>query len=848
MDVAAAASERLHDHVRPTFQSVRLRLDPGAETYLGWVRVNLAVEESADEFSFHASGQKLRWLELRDETGPIGFRYEQEPDGRTIVVPESPLEPGIYTLSLEFTQDYNTRAVGLYKTEAQGEPYLFTQFQATDARKAFPCWDEPGFKFPYQLVIDHPVGLKAVSNTPIEAETERDGWRTVVFQRTRPMPSYLLALAVGDLREVPMRGLSVPGSIYTLPGHEALAATAASMTPDILKALELYFGQDYPYDKLDFIAVPEFWPGAMENPGAVFFKDSLLLADGSASTRELADLARVTAHELAHMWFGDMVTMSWWDDLWLNESFADWMGDKVASQVFPEYEISLSQIESVQRIMSVDARPSTEPIRRPVVATDDMLQSVGLAYDKGKTILGMVEEWLGPTAFRQGIRNYIRENAWGTTEAADLWSSLSAVSEVGVTHAMRGFLDQSGLPLVTVERSVDGFVQVSQRRLLNYDVSASSTLWTLPIRLRYSKGGKVETETLVLDRNETVTQLAWDELDWILPNAGGNGYYRWRLSNKELRDLAQNASSRMSARERMSFIGNARALLDAGLIGGDTYLEVLGSFAEDEEPQVVASVLSAIQQVEMAFVPARLETAFAEYLQETFKPALDRFGTERRRDEKPAVSYLRPELMRLLGQQAGDAGVREIAAGLAERYLGGDDRVDGALIPVALELTALDGDASLFDEFKRRFESAGAPADRGRYLSALGSFGDPDLRKTSLNYVLEGPLRPNELFSVPMAMMSDRDGRGEVFRWLTDNYTDIIDRLPEMAAGFMPMVASGCSAERLGEAETFFRAEERHSPAVERSLRRVADQVSDCVSLRRREGAAVSEYLRSMDR
>jgi len=846
--IAAIAADRLDPAVTPSFQSVRLRVDPADDRYLGWVRTSLEVSEEVADFAFHAEGQRLRWLELRNADGPIGFRYTQETSGYTTIHPETPLAPGNYVLSLEFTQEFNTRAVGLYRMEHEGNPYLFTQFQATDARKAFPCWDEPAFKVPYQLVVDHPEALEVVSNTAIEAETTRDGWRTVVFERTQPLPSYLLALAVGEFDSIDIRGLSVPGKIYTMPGQARLASAAAEMTAPILEELEEYFGESYPFEKLDLVAVPEFWPGAMENPGAVFFKDSILLVGDRAAPGALATLARITAHELAHMWFGDMVTMEWWDDLWLNESFADWMGDKVADAAYPKFEIELSQIEGVQRIMALDARPSTEPIRRPVVATDDMLQSVGLAYDKGKAVLGMMEEWLGERAFRDGVRQYLAEHAWGTTVATDLWQALGDAAEEDVAQSMSDFLDQSGLPLIVVDRAPSGFVRLSQRRLLNWEVAASDSLWALPVRLKYSRGGRAKVETVILDGPETVTDLRWDDLEWLLPNAGARGYYRWRLPTEKLLSLARESEETMGTRERIGFVGNARALLDAGAIGGDTYLGILSQFARDEEPLVVASALSAIEDVELAFVPARLELAFADYVRETFGPALDRFGRERKSGEKTAVSYLRPRLLELLGERGEDDAVREFAAGIAERFLSGEGRIDRALVPVALRLTALDGDESLFDEFKRRFESASEPADRDRYLAALGSFADPELRKTSLSYVLDGPLRPNELFSVPRAMMSTREGRGDVFRWVTNNYASIMDRLPAMAAGFMPMVATGCSPDRLAEAETFFRAEDRHSPAVERTLRSVSDQVTDCASLRRREGAVVSEYLRSTER
>ncbi|HEV7516664.1 MAG TPA: M1 family metallopeptidase, partial [Thermoanaerobaculia bacterium] len=302
------AEVRLSAEVVPTFEAVRLRVDPGQKEYGGTVAVDLEARRLTDTFRFHARGQKLTRVVFTGAGGEIPLRYETDEHGLVTARTSRPLSPGAYRLEITFTQTFNTQSVGLFRTEKDGRSYAFTQFEAADARRAFPCWDEPGVKIPYQLTLEIPAAHLAVSNTPVEKEEPEsagDGWKTIVFKRTPRLPAYLLAFASGPLEVTPIPGLSVPGRIVTVQGGGRLAGTAAQMVPPLLAALERWFGQPYPFEKLDLIAAPEFWPGAMENPGAIVFNDSVLLLDPVAATgRDRLRLAHVAAHELAHQWFG----------------------------------------------------------------------------------------------------------------------------------------------------------------------------------------------------------------------------------------------------------------------------------------------------------------------------------------------------------------------------------------------------------------------------------------------------------------------------------------------------------------------------------------------------------------
>ena len=394
--------------------------------------------------------------------------------------------------------------------------------------------------------------------------------------------------------------------------------------------MERYFGSQYPYAKLDFIAVPETNYGGMENAGLITYRDRRLLLDPkTASVSQRRRMVALIAHEVSHMWFGDLVTMEWWNDLWLNESFATMVGDKISDRLFPEHTIGLAQRRAASRIMTLDAQLSTVSIRHEVDSAADIVEDFDLAYDKGQQILGMIESWIGEDAFRQGVRDYLKRHAWANATANDLWSALSKASGKDLSGVMSSFLDQPGVPIVDVEFSSPGKITISQRRFLKFGVEAPAQLWTIPVSLRYSAEGKVHSRTVVLDSASREVALE-GEVDWLTPDGGAFGYYRWRLPAEEMSALAERAVDVLSPPERVAFVGNASALLDSGSVSGADYLELLGEFGRDPEPDVVQAVIDGFAKIETAFVTAELEAPFARYVRATLSPAIERFGLDLR--------------------------------------------------------------------------------------------------------------------------------------------------------------------------------------------------------------------------
>ena len=836
LPLMAAEPHRLAQDVVPTSQSITLKMDPREDNYSGTVVVDLKVKKAVPAFSLHAEEMKIEKVTIDG----VPAASANGPSATIVITPGAPLKAGTAKMTIDFSNEYDRRAVGLYKMVSRNEPYLFTQFQAIDARKAFPIWDEPNYKIPYQLTATIPSQYEVVFNTPATGQSEKDGWKTVTFAKSKPVPAYLLALAVGALEYTPVSGTSIPTRIITTKGQSGLTGIAAEQTPPLLAALEKYFDSKYPYEKLDLIAVPEYWAGAMENPGLITYAEGVLLLDPkAASPVQRRNNARITTHELAHMWFGDLVTMAWWDDLWLNESFADWMGDKITHQVYPQYGIEMAELQSVQGIMNVDASPLTHAIHKKDAHPEEAMRNVGIAYNKGKAVISMFERWLGPEQFRQGVNKHLKAHAWGNATAADFWSALGKQTAA----PMATFIDQPGIPLIKAELTGANEVKLSQSRYLRAGIKGDAQTWIVPVSLRYSDGKTTRTKTVLLDAASKTFKLDGPKVEWVFPHADAVGYYRWNMPSAQFVKLASNATSNLTAGERIAFLGNLGALLDAGAVRGGEFLDVLNGFSTETDPQVLQSMNGALFRIDNA-LEEKDKPLFAAYIRRTVAPALERIGYEKKPGEDPTVTILRPALLGLVANVGQDPKAIAFGKQAAAKYLTDPASVDPSIAGTALYINAAHGgDAALWEEYRKRFENATVPADRSRFLGTLGAFKDPALRKKALEYALGPAIRPNEIFTIPFSGQDTEEARAATFEWALANYDAIAAKLPAPFRVGMPRLASGCDESRLARVREFLFTPERKVEGMEREMARTEEQVKECVAFRAREGAAIREYL-----
>ncbi|MDF1544270.1 MAG: M1 family metallopeptidase [bacterium] len=847
--VASTADARLGKEVVPVKQLIDLTINADSSHYSGFVVIDLSVNKATDRFALQAEEMELGLVELTNITGLIETEIEMGKHGLLSILAGERLSPGNYRLRIEFENDFNTNAVGLYRVIENENGYLFTQFEEDDAREAFPCFDEPEFKIPFQMTLRVPTAHYVIANTPIESETETESWKAIKFAETRPLPTYLLAIATGKLETVDIPGMSIPGRVVTVQGKSDLTSLAIKMTPPILAALENYFGSPYPYKKLDLIAVPEFWAGAMENAGAITFRETALAVDeASASVSTRRRMASIIAHELAHMWFGDLVTMVWWDDLWLNEAFASWMGDKIVDQVYPEFNMPITVVHSSQRVMSSDTRKSTSPIRQETADEENLLQNIGIIYSKGQAVLQMFENWLGEKSFQNGVKQYLKDHEWGNAVADDLWNALTNASGRDVNGSLSTFVLQPGVPLVTVEPGPGGEVTITQKRFSNYGTDfPEAKLWKIPITLKYSVDNEIKTYSLLLTEESSTFRLPGESRpDWVLPNAEMNGYYRWLVPADQMKLMAESAATLLTSAERVGFLSNMSGLLNADLITGGDYLSVISRFSKDEHPDVARGVIGALSRIHTVFVNDSNQDAFAELVRASLRPTMDRIGLEPTESEDEAIALLRPSLIGFIADEGKETEVLDYAKEKAAAYLDDKSAVDPALIGTMLTLSAFDGDQKMYNEYKSRAEQAETPVERSRFLYTLGNFRDRAIVDQALEYALSDHLRPQELGTIPRSVASHSPEMNSfIFDWITKNYDRIVAKIPPPSRSYLAFYASGCDEDLLKKGLDFFTQPEHSSPGMESRLARVKESTEDCLSLREREEESVAEFLKA---
>jgi len=859
---AAEDPPRLDHAAIPTAEQLRLTLDPAKPDYAGTVTIALKVKQPTHELRLHARALVIEDGSMKGASGEVPIDgIEKLPPDQARVRFDRALAPGSYTLTLRFHNRYNVKSVALYRVVTGGASYLFTQFEDTEAREAFPCWDEPEFKIPWQLTLTVPAKDMAVSNTPIAKETPSGTMKSVRFAETKPLPAYLVAVAVGPFEAVPIKGLSVPGSVITVRGASAMAAEAASVTPAILASLQKYFGRPYPYEKLDLIAAPEFLYGAMENAGAVVFADRRLLIDPRAvSPDQRRGLIGVIAHELAHQWFGDLVTMKWWDDLWLNESFASWMATKVEDDVVPEMHGGITTLFGEERAFTIDSRLSTRAMRGKIEGNTSLGQTANeLTYNKGEAVLTMFEGWLGAEKFRAGVLEYLKAHEWGNAEGSDLWRSLGKQSGDDINAAMSSFLDQPGVPLVTIEPAPGGRVKLSQSRFLTSGSQANSAeRWRIPVILRYPGAGQMKRLRVWLNGADTLADLGLGSMPaWIMPNADGSGYYRWRVPEAMRDSLATTAASRLTPRERIDVVANLAAQLRAGTLHGDRFLKLMRSVAEDPSPDVVRAVIDAVNETHSALTTPRSAAMVGGYVRAIFEPTLQRYGLRPAPNEAPPIAYMRPGLMYLLANAGRDARVLIYAESLSCAYRFDPTSIPPSMIEPAISLGAVRGNHALFAEYRHRFETTKIPIERQYYLAGLGSFKDPALRDSALDYALHGPLRPHETLMIPYAMSlttlgaESRSGAGdypdEVAQWMLLHFPQLSEKMPPNFAQRIIALGGGCDRTRADRLRQYFDDPAHRVVGIDQALGRLEDAIGECSSLSEREALLIEHWFSSFD-
>ena len=833
---------RLGDKVIPSQQSVFLKLDPSKDDLSGKTNIVITVKKATNSIRFNAVDIRVTSAHLVKDNQRIPLTVQPSAGGIQSASTEKTLEPGEYQLELEFAGPYNRQSVGLYKTFEQGIPYLFSQFEFTDARRAFPLFDEPIFKIPFQLTISAPKGQQVYSNTPEISRYEEGDWITYEFASNPPISSYLVALAVGPFEKIPVENLSLPGQIITTKGKIEQAKYAAQITPAILKTLEDYFGIPYPYKKLDQIAAPEFRFGAMENPGLVVYRDNtLLLNEKTAPVTSKSLTAGIIAHELAHQWYGNLVTMKWWDDLWLNEAFATWMAAKVVNQLYPEFEQELKLPQNA--VMTSDAKVSTNPIRKPIKTEDDINDGLKLAYQKGQSVLSMVEEWIGQDTFQQGMRQYMNKYRWGNAEAADLWNTLSEVSGKDVAAVLKSFTEQSGYPLLTIKVQGNN-LEISQQRFANAGVDAPPQTWTLPVFIRYGAGDKEVSTKVLLDQKTTSIKLDF-EPEWIFPDAQGISYSRWQFSGDYLTKLLEN-KDQLSNAEKLALQYNINALLRAGVLPVGEIMASASLFLGEEHPLVVKQAIGMLKSMKQPLVNSDNRKKWQKFIVNSVPPAAKRFGLTSKENDSFSAPSLRGEILSSLALDGKDLDIIKIAQEKAQQFLKAPETVDQSLAPTYMFIAGYYGDLQFFEDVKNAFIKTSAPFQRRILLNTLGSFNEPNVQEAAMNFVLsDDNVNASDFKNVIASSGVPEARRKHLQKWVFENYNAIIAKMRSADVPFLPLlIGRTCDKDQLKELQDFFNQKASDSEAIARTVEQMTEGVNDCINLKQREQKSFDSYLK----
>ncbi len=829
-----ADSYRLPPGVVPESQSIRLDLDPAQLEYSGAVAIRLRVAEATARIGFYQKGLTLDRLRLRAGDTVRELSAENADYDRVWAGDGEPIEAGDYLLEIDFHGALASDALGLYQVAYEGRHYVYTQFEAMQARRAFPVFDEPAFKIPYQLTVTAPRGLVVLSNTPSSSVEESGDVQTVRFAATPPMSSYLIALAVGPMDRVPIKGLSVPAHIYTPAGHQAKTGFAATQTHRILEALEDYFGQPYPYRKLDFVAVPDFAFGAMENVGLVTYRAELLLTGEQPRGDEAATTVGVIAHELAHMWYGNLVTMAWWDDLWLNEAFASWMASKLGGALYPEYDTDLRLPQN--RAFGADGRTAAKAIRKTVRDEDEIIDGIGLNYTKGHAILNMIERFIGPDAMRRGIRQYVTDFAWKNATDLDLWSALGAASGQDIRALAANYLAQPGYPLVSFEP----MGRVRQERYRSFAQEAPDLRWRVPLNVKYRLGDEVRQTRFMLGEPEAVVP-GLVEAQWVFPDRGGDGYYRWQVDGGQMAALLADIDA-LEGREKIALLSNSRALLDAGRASVAEHFRVLEAIAADPNPIVFREVLEQVKDIGENLIDAQTLPAFGRYVDRLMVPWFERIGGQNRPTDSEAVIRLRPRLLRALGQFSDSRDALAAAASITERFLAEPAAVDKDLAVEALRVSAIHGDDALAARYLDAYRTSTDIAFRAAVLRSLYFTEQRSIRRI-LDFLLSDEVKPGDTLTPLFFLVYANKSHAPIYDWLDRHFDALVGKAPESARSVLPQyTGSSCDRDNLERTLEFYRDKDA---LYATALAKAEEDTRRCIALKQRQQQALRDFLDS---
>ena len=875
---------RLGDLVKPLEYEAELTVVPTSERFGGHVVIHADLAHATDFFWINATRLDIRSASVVASNKT--FVAKTMPGGHDFLGLKfaSTLPAGRIVITLDYDGVIDRlETSGIFKQQDGDQWYAFTQFESTDARRAFPCFDEPGWKTPWHLSLVVPANNVAAANMPIASEepvatlpeppvkrgTPQPApsmpMKRVRFMPTPPLPSYLIAFAVGpfDVVDGGRAGRKGTPLRYIVPkGHANEVAWAKETTPKILEVLEDYAGQPFPFPKLDAVAIPvTVGFGAMENAGLITYQMSLIAARPEQETERFKrSWAGVAAHEMAHQWFGDLVTMAWWNDTWLNESFATWMSAKVLDRAFPVWQTRLSGDTRRAQAIMVDRLASTRQVRQPVNTPDDLGNAFdSITYQKGASVLAMFENAVGEERFRNGVRRYLSEHAQGNARAEDFFAAVT--TEAGPENAatiagFRSFIEQPGVPRlgVALDCGLDGksppkLVLSQSRYVPSRPVGdpAFNQRWAFPACFQFGRGGDFsELCTLVQDARTVLPLPAGESCPaWILSNRGGDGYFVSALNTELDQQLARTP---LLPSEAIPALDDAGMLTGSGEWPADLALDFAARFAGNRQWTVIEAATRLAGEVRPSWLDEGADRdGLARYVQKSFGMKAHLLGWTARANDRDGDPSLREALMPWFADVGNDVGLQREATRLAREWLGARQPLPADARAVLLSAARLAQGPSGRDLLDAMLDALGRSSanDRQAVVMALGSFRDPALAEAAYDAIFAEKADARDgMTAMLQGSRLDEMAATQAIHYLHGHYDAVIKRLPEHAGGYLPRVGDRlCDAGAKAEFQATFAERAPKVPGGARNYAQADEAIGICLAARQLQRATLKAYV-----
>jgi len=835
-------AQRLPQTVKPEHYTLTLAPDLKAATFTGRETIDVVIDQPVDVITLNSAEIKFESVTTTLDGKSLTAKVSEDADKQQATFDfGQKLPAGKLTLEIRYTGILNNELRGFYLSKTAKRNYAVTQFESTDARRAFPSFDEPAFKATFAVTLIVDKGDTAISNTNIvHDEPQSDAKHAITFATTPKMSTYLVVFLVGDFQCLSGSSDGVPIRACATPNQVQYGAFALKTAEYVLHYYNNYFGIKYPMPKLDMIGIPDFEAGAMENFGAITYRESDMLLDSShASVGAERRVGLVVAHEMAHQWFGDMVTLEWWDNTWLNEGFATWMEAKPLEAWKPEWNMTQEVANDNQGTLNLDAQRITRTIRAKADTPDEINEMFdGISYGKAGAMLLMVENYLGKETFRQGVHKYLAAHLYGNATAEDFWNTQAEVSHKPVDKIMDSLVSQPGVPMLTFGQPSGSSVLVSQDRFfLNSKADpGASQAWTLPVC--FKTAGSEHCEVL----SAAHQSLPASSSPFLFANAEGKGYYRSSYAGPVYNQLLPHVETDLAPEERISLLGDQWALTHSGKASVESYLDLVAAIRNDTSAEVISQAAASLHTIDTQIAGDSTERdEFSSWVRKNFAAAYRNLGAPQANDA-PGKRELRAELLTLVAGLGKDEAAIAEAKSITARSLADPSSVDPTVAIAALNIAARNGDDALFNQLQKTSEEAVNPQQRATALRALTLFTNPALEKRALEYAVSGKVRNQDAAGFLAVELRNRDTQDVAWQFVQQNWDQVKAQLTTFSGADLIGATGGfCSAESAAQVTSFFSSHK--VAASERALARAKNQIGDCMDLRAAQEPNLKTWL-----